>query len=112
MNDKLVVLANMIAARVKSAAAEKPRLRIIEAPPRDEPLLDDLTRELHRKRIRFLARSYGLHWLVDQALLEVGRLEDLRDPGLLALHSDMEKARECIFEDIPFDDAGLVRRTS
>jgi hypothetical protein len=105
----MVLLANMIAARVRAAADEKPNLRIVEAPPRPSQLLDDVTRDLYRRRIRFLARSYALHWLVDQALLKIGLLEDLSDEPLMALHTDMERARECIFEDVSFEDAGLVR---
>lgn len=110
MNEKLVLLANMIAARVNGAADEKPRLRLVEPPRRETRELDDTTRELHRRRIRFLARGYALHWLVDQALLKVGRLEDLNDDALLELHADMERARECIFEGVSFDEAGLVKR--
>lgn len=75
-------------------------------------MLDDITRDLHRKRIRFLAHGYRLQWLVDQALLKVGRLEDLSDAGLLSLHADIERARECVMEGVSFDDAGLVRSTS
>lgn len=64
---------------------------------------------MHERRIYFLASRYGLRWLVDQACLHCGALEELSDEGLLELHQDIERGRKCVDEGVSFDDVGLVR---
>jgi hypothetical protein len=74
--------------------------------------MDPILREAHYRRISFLKRSYKLEWLVEQEIFGHARVEDLDDEPLQALLSLMETARECRQENIPFEDAGLVRRTA
>jgi len=107
---KLEALAKMIAAQLESAP-KKPKLRLIDLPerkPRDVGM-DAISREMHYRRIRYLAGAYRLQWLVDQACFACANIEDLGDAELIELHADMEKARECPIEDVSFEDAGLVR---
>lgn len=70
----------------------------------------DAMRDLRVRRIRFLVTRYGLDWLVDQAIIEAGSIEQLSPSALLALHADLERARECLADGVAFEDAGLVRR--
>lgn len=92
----------------RAAARARPKL-IVPEHARPPALLDEPTRELHRRRIGFLAGRYGLQWLVDQETLQAGPLEELRDEQLLALQRDIERAREALSEGVSFDDIGLVR---
>lgn len=104
-------LAELIRQRVKNAPPDKPHLRIVkvEAPTLPGPNFDGITREAHIRRIRYLARAYRLRWLLDQETFHVAALECLEDAELSALLADMERARECMQEDVSFEDAGLVR---
>jgi hypothetical protein len=52
-----------------------------------------------------------LHWLVEQATFNTPGLDCLEDNQIGELLSKMEKARECIAEGVPFDDAGLVQNS-
>ncbi|TAA45667.1 hypothetical protein [Pseudoxanthomonas winnipegensis] len=70
---------------------------------------DSVTREHCLRRIRRLRDSYRLHWLVEQHTFNIGALDQLDDNELAALLRDVEKARECSDENIPFEDAGLIR---
>lgn len=103
-------MAIKLAAYLEKERA-KPKLRLIDCVPREkpEPRLDGLSREMHYRRIRYLAGAYRLQWLVDQAIFACVNIEDLADDDLIALHADMEKARECPLEDVSFEDVGLVR---
>lgn len=60
-------------------------------------------------RIRDLRRMYRLGWLVRQETFNVPALECLEDRELSALLQDMERARECLQDDVSFEEAGLVR---
>lgn len=67
-----------------------------------------VTRRYYLRRIRWLADSYGLTWLIDQATLG-HRLDVLDDDELASLLHDLEAGRRCCVEGISFDEAGLVR---
>lgn len=110
-DEKLMELAKKM-AEVTLREREKPKLRLVDLPPKREAVdhgIDAITREMHYRRIRYLASAYGLQWLVDQATFSVVNIEDLSDDDLIALHRDIERARECPLEDVSFEDAGLVR---
>jgi len=82
------------------------------APPAAEPgplALDSVSRDAIHRRVRDLERMYRLTWLINQEAFHVPGIECLEDDELSALLSTMERARECIVEGVPFDDAGLVR---
>lgn len=82
-------------------------LRIVPKP--SNSIFDSITRDSMLRRISFLRRRYCLQWLQDQATFNLPSIECLDDKPLAALLQDMERARECIAEDIAFEDAGLVR---
>lgn len=98
-------LLDKLQARI-AAAPVKPRLVVV--PPADG-WMDAISKEAHCKRIKYLARAYGLRWLVDQETFTVASVECLDDDALSALLHDMERARECMRDDVSFEDAGLVR---
>ncbi len=93
--------ARIAAAPVRTAQA------IGESPA--STWLDPISRDAHYKRIRYLSRAYGLRWLMDQETFKLPSIECLDDDALSALLSDMERARECMHDDVSFEDAGLVR---
>ena len=74
--------------------------------------LDHITRRSILKRIRLLASSYQLQWLVDQETFATAGPEAVDDARLTQLLQDMEAARQCIVDGGSFDDIGLVRDTS
>ena len=74
--------------------------------------LDHITRRSILKRIRLLASSYQLQWLVDQETFATMGPEAIDDARLTQLLQDMEAARQCVVEGDSFDDIGLVRDTS
>ena len=76
------------------------------AEPAGEP---EISRTAVLRRVRWLADSYDLQWLIDQAVWPDRRLVQLDTPDLLSLLADAERARECRLEGIGFDEAGLVR---
>ncbi|KAA2285482.1 hypothetical protein F0415_05925 [Arenimonas fontis] len=81
--------------------------------PRIAPtLFDSITRESVIRRVRFLRNAYRLDWLVEQACFNQPALDCLPDEQLGALLRDLETARECIAEGIPFEDADLIRSTA
>ena len=107
---KLEALSKMIAQHLENAPV-KPRLRLVELPQRAEREIgmDEVTRDAHYKRIRYLASAYKLQWLVDQATWQSTHLEDFSDQELIELHRDMDRARECPEMDVSYEDRGLVR---
>lgn len=109
-DERLRELAEKMAAVMEGERA-KPKLRLIDLPPRPvrEDCMDPLMRESHYRRIRYLAGAYRLQWLVDQATFGVANIEDLTDEELIKLHHDMDRARECPVEDVSYEEAGLVR---
>lgn len=84
-------------------------LRVVELRAPVAQRMDAITRESHIRMIRHLRRSYGLQMLVDQATFGKAGVEQLGDDDLLALHRDLDRARECIADGISFEDAGLLR---
>jgi hypothetical protein len=108
--DEIKELAQILDARAGLERRAKPKLRLITPPtPR---LLDHIAREAHLKRILWLARSYRLEWLVDQATFGVASVTLLEDCDLIRLLLDMERARECIADGVSFEDADLVRNVT
>lgn len=110
MSDKsrLEAIKKMVLEGLGEAPA-RPRLRLVGAivtPPEHE---DAVTRDCRLKRIRWLAKAYGLRWLVDQHCFGRSGPDELGASELVALHSDMERARECAAEGISYEDAGLIR---
>ena len=78
-----------------------------------EPLhFDGTTRHDCLRRIRFLAKSFELQWLVEQATFGRGSAEMLEDCELASLLLELERARECARDGISLDDAGFVRDMS
>lgn len=59
--------------------------------------------------IGHLRKRYGLQVLIDQAIFGKGSVERLDDDELIALHKDLERARECMADGITLEDAGLLR---
>lgn len=71
--------------------------------------MDEITREAHYRRIRYIAAAYKLQWLVDQATFDCMNIEDLGDEDLLNLHRDLDRARECPEFDVSYEERGLVK---
>ncbi len=74
--------------------------------------MDLVTRESHIRLIRSLARAYrhhGFDLLINQATIGRSSMDQLSDAELIALHDDIDRARECVAEGISFDLAGLIR---
>ena len=74
--------------------------------------LDDVTRESHLRMVRSLAKAFrhcGFQLLLDQATLGKSGLDELSDDELIALHRDLDRARECMQDGIDFQEAGLLR---
>lgn len=111
-NGRLEALSRMIAGEL-AKAPRRPVLRLVsreDLASGEPPGMDAVTRDLHYRIIRDLARMYDLGWLVRQEAEHVaGVIERLDDDELVALRSTMQQARECLLEGISFDDAGLVR---
>lgn len=109
MDEKMIALANMIAARLKQLPPAKPALKlVVPESARPPSLLTDEARAAHLRRIQFVAGRYGIWWLVDQELDGVS-VDDLADEHLVRVRLVMEKALKCILEGVSFEDAELVR---
>lgn len=104
------LLLRKLSERLSGAAPVKPTLRIVGGPCLPPVSVDDaVTRDCRLKRIRWLSKAYRLQWLVDQHCFRLGGPAELNGEALAALHKDMERARACAAEGIPFEDAGLIR---
>ncbi len=106
---KIDELVRLITARVTAAPSSRPNIKLVSTEVSPSHRMCSVSREAHVRRITDLKRFYRLQWLVDQATFNVGTIDDLDDKGLVALLDDCERARECILEDVSFEDAGLVR---
>lgn len=96
----------------KHLPAPRPRLRAVGEAGNAAVALSEVERQTHVRMIRALKRHwhpYGMGLIVDQATLGKGTVEDLTDDELVQLHRDMDRARQCIQEDVSFVDAGLLR---
>lgn len=94
----------------KRFPAPKPQLVVVKPPPKAESLvLDSVTKESHIRMIGHLRKRYGLQVLVDQAIFGKGSIDRLSDEELVALHRDLERARDCMADGITLEDAGLLR---
>lgn len=102
----LDALAQALAEKVQKGKPTKPNLRLVTT---EVARFDAITRESILRRVRFLARSYQLQWLVDQHTFNVPNIDCLDDHAMPALLNDLEKARECITDGVSFEDAGLIR---
>lgn len=74
--------------------------------------MDEITRQSHIRMINSLARAYrhfGFQLLIDQATIGKAGIDDLDDDALIALHRDLDRARECVNDGVTFEDAGLIR---
>ncbi len=74
--------------------------------------MDDVTRQSHIRMIKSLAiayRQFGFQLLVDQATIGKVGIDDLDDDGLIGLHRDLERARECLNDGVSFEEAGLLK---
>ena len=114
---KLEALTRMIMEELSGAQRrDKPKLRLVDNLATPTAIVDteddEITRASRISRIRWLAKSYKLDWLVEQHCFTVPGVESLNPESLRSLHKDMERARECIAEGISFDEVGLVRNTS
>lgn len=103
-------LARVLADTVKGVRPARVKLRLIEPPK--PTLFDSITRDSCLRRIRFLVRSYQLHWLLEQETFDTPGLDCLSDERLAATLRKMETARECIRDHVSFEDAGLITDTS
>ena len=86
----------------------RPALQLVPCVSRSG--MDDLTRESHCKMIRHLRRRWGfpMQIIIDQTTFGLAGIEQLSDEALLQLHSDLERAQDCMLEGISFEDAGLL----
>jgi hypothetical protein len=109
--DKAMVdrLAAMIEAGLKAGQTQRADLKVVGADFAPTRGLDAVTRESHVRMIGHLRRRYGLQVLVDQAVFGKGAVDRLGDEELVALHKDLERARECMADGISLEDAGLLR---
>ena len=103
-------LAEIIANTTRGVKPARPQLRVIATPKPTH--FDAITREACIRRIRFLSRAFRLHWLVEQATFNRYGLDALEDNELGDLLKEAERARECLQEGIPLEDAGFLRNVS
>lgn len=90
--------------------AGKAALKLVDTPP---PRMDAIERESHLRFIRSMRRAYrlvGMDLIVNQATLGKGTIDDLSDEDLVQLHRDMDRARDCLLNDVSFEDAGLIKQ--
>ena len=101
----LEALAQALANKVRRSNGV--RLELVPAHP--PPRFDQVTRESILRRVRFLARTYGLGFLVDQATFNAQGLESLDDQDLSKLLSQLENTREALAAGVAIEDLDLVK---
>lgn len=114
--ERLDALSALILLQL-SAEPPRPKLRLITAADFDRstqaPGLDSPTRSWITSRIHDLRRMYGLDWLVRQETRATqGSITALEDDQLRNLLADVERAAQCLRENVPLEDAGLIRTHS
>lgn len=102
-------LAAVIAQRAGKHKSQ-PRLRVIITPR--PTIIDSITRNSVLKRIRWLRDQYNLGCLIEQAIFNIPTIDCLEDAELLALHREMEAARECCVEGVSIEEAGFIRNVA
>lgn len=105
--DKTEKLLQKLQERIAAAPPKRPGSR---PPPADAG--SAVWRASKIRFIRSLVRShraYGFQVLLDQATLGHSGLQDLSDDELEELHLAIDRARECVSNDISFEDAGLIK---
>ncbi|WP_230430181.1 hypothetical protein [Xanthomonas melonis] len=125
-SDRLEELAQRLAARTRELRGEMrthPQLRLV-AESRNRAVLqpdqiladgtrgmDAIVRESHCRMIRHYRRRCGwqVQEIIDQACFGYTGIEAMPDDCLVQLHKDLERAQECIRDDVSFEDAGLLR---
>lgn len=110
---KTDALLHKLVERINAAPSATPKYAGRQHIP-NRPGFDSVVRESHIRMIRSLARTYrqfGVQLIVDQATLGKAGLEELTDGELIALHRDLDRARECIRDDVSFEEAGILRNT-
>lgn len=116
--EEMEKVADSIVLRAQAKTLGRRRLRTINpanlrfaVPSAPKPsALDAETRNIIYGRIRDLARIYGLGLLIRQETAHCSsRLECLDDEALRDVLKKMERARECIMDGTPIDEAGLLR---
>lgn len=109
---KTEALLHKLVERINAAPKARPPLKSVSELA--TPGFDSVVRESHIRMIRSLARTYrqfGMQLLVDQATLGKAGIDDLTDDELIALHRDLDRARECIRDDVSFEEAGILRNS-
>ncbi|WP_313243047.1 hypothetical protein [Stenotrophomonas sp.] len=103
-------LAAIIAERVDKRKTSQPKLRVINTPR--PTVIDSITRDSVLRRIRWLRDQYNLGCLIAQATFNLPGIDCLEDADLMALHREMEYARECCVEGVSIEEAGLIRNVA
>lgn len=93
----------------EKAPPEKPKLRVVEPPPKPEILFNDHERDWLRAQIYTLVRIYNLGWFLKQELFGHPSVELMPDLDLKTLYGRVERAVICIKEGVSFEDADLIR---
>lgn len=109
--ERLRELANRLAkAMGPTQAPQRAHLTLVSSQPQPRGMCD-ITRESHCRMIRHFRRRYGqsMQLIIDQAIFGLAGIEQLDDDALIQLHKDMERAQDCIRDDVSFEDAGLLR---
>lgn len=103
-------LLHKLMERISAAPDKQPAPRPVTG--KRSAHFDAVARESHLRMIRTLAKVYGpfgVQLIIDQATLGHASIDDLGDDDLIELHRDLDRARECIRDDVSFEDAGLIR---
>lgn len=96
------------------APRQRPNLRVVGRDEiaeaiGDDSILDPQSRDVLYRTIRDTARVLQLGWFLRRHTRHVHHvLERLDDRELLALEKKFDRARECLRDDISFEDAGLM----
>lgn len=109
---KTDALLHKLVERISAAPDRKPALSAVVG--KRSTHFDAVARESHLRMIRSLAKIYrpfGVQLIIDQATLGHASIDDLGDEDLIELHRALDRARECIRDDVSFEDAGLIRHT-
>lgn len=107
-DERIIELAERLSRAMDGGVSRRMAAAPLPARPPDSES-DRVSRSCRIERIRWLQRTYRLQFLVRQHTLGLSGPEHLGDEELIGLHRDMERARDCITEGIPLEDAGLIK---